>query len=323
MAIIVAILFFVATFLAATLAVLVAAFVQDRLRGVPVFGPEPEAQFELETGGEPVLLRQPMGSTISPLELLLQRLNVVELLDRQLADAGLRWSVGRVAATMLLCGAIGAAIGMNLSWAPNGTAIVLFVAAASLPYFYIQRRRHARLEEFESQFPEALESLARAMRAGHPMQAAFDLMAADAPAPLGTQFRRMSDERRLGMSWKATLENFAERVPLDEVRLFVAAAVLNSRSGGKLTEVMENLAENIRESVSLRGEVRAISAHGRLTGLVLSILPFGIAFMLWITSPGYLNVLFDHRYGPLMIATAICLVIAGHFVIQRIVTIRI
>jgi tight adherence protein B len=125
------------------------------------------------------------------------------------------------------------------------------------------------------------------------------------------------------MPWKSTLEKFSERVPILEVRLFVAAALISSRSGGRFTEVLENLAETVREGVSLRGEVRAVSAHGRMTGGVLTLLPFGIATMLYLTSPEYLLTLVDHPFGPMMIGAAIVFVIAGHFVIQRIVKIRV
>jgi tight adherence protein B len=179
------------------------------------------------------------------------------------------------------------------------------------------------MDLFEAQFPDALESLARAMRAGHPLQTAIEILANDLAAPLGPEFRRIRDERRLGMPWKATLEKFSERVPILEVRLFVAAALISSRSGGRFTEVLENLAETVREGVSLRGEVRAVSAHGRMTGGVLTILPFGIATMLYLTSPDYLLTLVDHPFGPMMIGAAILLVVAGHFVIQRIVSIRV
>ena len=192
-----------------------------------------------------------------------------------------------------------------------------------MPYLYLSKQRRRRMDLFESQFPDALESLARAMRAGHPLQGAIEILASELAAPLGPEFRRIRDERRLGMPWKVTLEKFSERVPILEVRLFVAAALISSRSGGRFTEVLENLAETVREGVSLRGEMRAVSAHGRMTGGVLTLLPFGIAVILYLTSPEYLLTLVDHPFGPTMIGAAIVLVIAGHFVIQRIVRIRV
>ncbi|MBI2685369.1 MAG: type II secretion system F family protein [Acidobacteria bacterium] len=317
-----AFLFFITTFLAAATAVLIAAFVQSRLRAR--HDAQPEISFALpDEGEEPVLLNDPKHSSISVLELILERLNVIQHLRRLLDDAGSRWSVGRVAATMLLLGSIGAALVMDIRWLPPGSSVAAFAAGASIPYIYLFKLRQRRMEQFEVQFPDALESLARAMRAGHPLQGAIETLAADMRAPLGPEFRRIRDERRLGMPWKATLEKFSDRVPILEVRLFAAAALISARSGGKFTEVLESLAETVREGVSLRGEIRAVSAHGRMTGAILTILPFGIAVMLYLTSPDYLLTLVDHPFGPTMIGAAIAFVVAGHFVIRYIVRIRV
>lgn len=319
MAAAIAILFFITTFLAAATAVLITAFIQSRLRARRYSQPE----ISHDEGEESVLLRDPKYSSISLMELLLKKLNVIERLSGMLDDAGLRWSVGRVAATMLLLGAIGAALVMDVRWLPPGSSLAAFAAGVSLPYLYLSKRRQRRMELFEAQFPDALDSLARAMRAGHPLQGAIEILANDMAAPLGPEFRRIRDERRLGMPWKVTLEKFADRVPILEVRLFVAAALISNRSGGRFTDVLENLAETVREGASLSGEVRAVSAHGRMTGGVLTLLPFGIAAMLYVTSPDYLLTLVDHPFGPTMIGAAIVFVIAGHFVIQRIVRIRV
>jgi tight adherence protein B len=321
-AVTIATLFFVTTFLAAATAVLIAAFIQSRLQSRQAAHPDlsPSPQEETEAS---VLLGETMHSSISVMELLLKRLNVIEHLRRMLDDAGLRWSVGRVAATMLLLGSIGAALVMDVRWLPPGSALAAFAGGVAIPYLYLSRQRLRRMEQYEAQFPDALESLARAMRAGHPLQGAIEILAAEMPAPLGPEFRRIRDERRLGMPWKATLDKFTERVPILEVRLFVAAALVSTRSGGRFTEVLENLAETVREGVALRGEIRAVSAHGRMTGGVLTALPFGIAAMLYMTSPEYLLTLVDHPFGPTMIGAAIAFVIAGHFVIQRIVRIRV
>ncbi len=322
MAGIIAVLFFITTFLAAATAVLIGAFVQSRLRAREEAHPDPN-YFVQSEDGQPVLLGEARHSSINVWQVLLERMNLIHRLSKLLEDAGLRWSVGRVAAMMLLLGTMGAALLMDIRWLPPGSSIAGFAGGASLPYLYLANRRQRRIDQFESQFPDALESLARAMRAGHPLQGAVDVLAAELPAPLGPEFRRIRDERRLGMPWNQTLEKFAERVPLLEVRLFVAAALMSTRSGGRFTEVLENLAETVREGVSLRGEIRAVSAHGRMTGGVLTVLPFGIATLMYLTSPGYLMTLVEHPFGPTMIGAAIAFVVTGHFVIQKIVKIRV
>jgi tight adherence protein B len=323
LAAIIAVLFFITTFLAAAVAVLIGAFVQGHLQAIQDMQPGRQFRIDNDAGEDtPVLLQEQGHSSISVLEVALHRLNVVDRMRKLLDDAGLRWSVGRLTATMLLCGAIAGALFMDVRFLPPGSAIVAFFIGASLPYMYVGMLRQKRMDQFESQFPDALESMARAMRAGHPLQGAIDILAADTPAPLGAEFRRIRDERRLGMAWKPALDNFAQRVPILEVRLFVAAATLSSRSGGRFTEVLENLAETLREGVALRGEVKAISAHGRLTGTILTVLPFAIALMLYLTSPAYILTLVNHPIGPLLIGGALGLIFAGHLVIQQIVKVR-
>ena len=190
MAAIIAILFFITTFLAAATAVLIAAFIQSRLRA------RQETHLEMsavssEDAGDSVLLAEPAHSSISLLEIVLERLNVIGHLRRVLDDAGLRWSVGRVAATMLLLGTIGAALVMDVRWLPTGSSLAAFAAGVALPYLYLTRLRQKRLDQFEAQFPDALESLARAMRAGHPLQGAIETLANELSAPLGPEFRRI------------------------------------------------------------------------------------------------------------------------------------
>jgi tight adherence protein B len=318
---IIAALFFVTTFLAAAVAVLIAAFVQSRLRSVREA--KEGQRFGEQQEGPSALFQTEAHSSIGVFGLVLDKLNLNVRLRKRLDDAGLKWSVGRAAGLMLLLGTIGAALAMNAEWLPPGSSLVAFGIGCLLPNLYIGSVRDRRISQYESQFPDALESMARAMRAGHPLQGAIEILAADFPSPLGLEFRRIRDERKLGMPWKATLEGFAVRVPITETRLFVAAAMLNSKSGGRFTEVLENLAETVRESAALRGEVRAISAHGKLTGTVLTVLPFGIATLMQMSSPDYLKVLTNHPMGSLMIGAGVGFVVAGHFVIQKIVKIEI
>ncbi len=142
-----------------------------------------------------------------------------------------------------------------------------------------------------------LDSLARALRAGYPLSAAMEMIATETVPPVSAEMRKTSAEANLGMGWPQALENLARRVPLLEVNLFISAVQLHARTGGKLSEVLGGLAENMRESMALQGEVRALAAHGKLTGVILTILPIGIAIMMMIVSPGYMQVLFDHPYG--------------------------
>src|SRR6185295_16012547 len=140
---------------------------------------------------------------------------------------------------------------------------------------------------------------------------------------VASEMRRASTEANLGLGWQRALENLGQRVPLLEVNLFVAAVQLHSRTGGKLSEVLAGVAENMREVGALRGEVRALAAHGKLTGAILTILPIGIALMMMTVSPGYMTVLWEHPLGKNLIAAAAACLLLAHFVIRRIVDIDI
>lgn len=310
-----ALLVFIGVFLVASLAVVIASYWQDRGgESVPVEAPATDV---------PVLLREASLSTISLWEDLLSHLDVVDSLQRYLVESGLKWSVGRVTATMMLTGTISAALVSELPWLPSGISLVAFAAGASVPYLFVMARRKYRFNQLEQQFPDALDSIARALRAGHALAGALELLALESPQPLRAEIKRVVDEYKLGSSWNLVLTGFAERIPLLEVRLFVAAVLLQARTGGKLTEVLERLAETIRDSISLRGDVQAIAAHGRLTGLILTILPIAIAGIMYFSSPGYLDILLVHPLGPLLIASSLVCLVLGHFVIKRIVAIKI
>src|SRR5262249_44275772 len=144
------------------------------------------------------------------------------------------------------------------------------IAVAFIPYGYILHLRNRRFRKFAEAFPDVLDSLARALRAGYPLAAAIDLVAAETAQPISGELKRAWVEANLGMGWQRALENLAQRVPLLEVNLFISAVVLHSRTGGKLSEVITGLAENMREAQALRGEVRALAAHGKLTGVILT-----------------------------------------------------
>jgi tight adherence protein B len=244
-------------------------------------------------------------------------------MHRHLLQAGLTWSVGRVTLLMLLTSSVALGIAMQFEWIPGWADLLIAVGVAALPYLYILRCRGKRFRQFEENFPDALDSLARSLRAGHPFPAAMDILAEECEQPVAAEMHQTSVEGNLGTSWERALGNLAERVPLLEVNMFVSAVQLQNRTGGKLNEVLEKLAENMRESVALKGEVRALAAHGKLTGAVLTALPIAIAVVMMVVNPSYLAILFTNPYGKYLIAAAVICLIAAHFVIRRIVDIKI
>ena len=168
-------------------------------------------------------------------------------------------------------------------------AILCGLAAAFAPYAYILRKRNKRFLKFRENFPDVLDSLARALRAGYPLSASMDMIASETLPPVSVEIRKTATEANLGMGWNRALDNLGERMPLLEVHLFTSAVQLHARTGGRLSEVLGGLAENMREAIALQGEVRSLAAHGKLTGAILTILPIGIAIMMMIVSPGYMQ----------------------------------
>jgi tight adherence protein B len=268
-----------------------------------------------------LLFRDDRLSSVNFWDNLLARFDFVEILQIRIAQAELDWSVGRVTLLMLLGGTISGLVLGKI--APSWVALLGGAGVAFLPYGYILRRRDKRFRKFREAFPDVLDSLARALRAGYPLSAAIDLVAIEAAPMVSTEMKKTSVEANLGMGWQRALENLAQRVPLLEVNLFISAVVLHSRTGGKLSEVITGLAENMRESIALQGEVRALAAHGKLTGAILTILPVGIAAMMLMVSPGYMMVLYQHPWGKNLIGAAVGCLVLAHFVIRKIVDIKI
>jgi tight adherence protein B len=310
-------LFFVLTFLLASIVVAIAwmAFLKTRAE-------ESEAELgELGADEGRPLIRTERLSTINFWDNLLVHFDFMEILKTRIAQADLDWSVGRVTIAMALAAAVAFLLIFKLLgfW----PALVGAIMAAIAPYGYILRLRNKRFRKFAENFPDVLDSLSRALRAGYPLSASMDMIAAETVAPVSTEMRKTSAEANLGVGWNRALENLGQRVPLLEVNLFISAVELHSRTGGKLSDVMGGLAENMRESIALQGEIRSLAAHGKLTGLILTILPVVIAGMMMYVSPGYMDVLYHHPYGKNLITAAVVCLILAHFVIRKIVDIRV
>jgi tight adherence protein B len=320
--------FFVVIFMLATIVVAIAwmAFLKQRAEAKEAATGEdaglPEGGSGIEVlGEESELFHTERLSTLGFWDSLLARFDFVEILKTRIGQAELEWSVGRVTLLMLLSGTIATLVFWK--FLPGVAAVLAGAGVASAPYLYILHLRTKRFNRFREGFPDVLDSLARALRAGYPLAAAMESVAAETTPAVASEIRKTATEANLGMSWSRALENMGKRMPLLEVNLFASAVQLHSRTGGKLSEVMGGLAENMREAQSLRGEVKALAAHGRMTGIILTVLPIGIAGMMMFVSPQYMVVLYDHPWGKNLIAAAIGCLVLAHFVIRKIVDIEI
>ena len=275
----------------------------------------------LVLGDDSPLFRKERLSTLNFWENVLARLDFVEILMARMAQADLSWSAGRVTLVMLLLGTVVGVMAAGI--APAWAAVGLGSGAALLPYAYVLRVRDKRFRKFTEHFPDVLDSLARALRAGHPLSATLDLVAQEASEPVASEMKKVAAEAKLGIGWQRALESLAQRVPLLEVNLFAAAVTLHSRTGGKLSEVLTGLAATMRENLALQGEVRALSAHGKLTGVILSAVPVCIAGTMAVVNPNYMLILYRHPWGQTLISIAVLSLVAAHFVIRKLVDVKV
>jgi tight adherence protein B len=274
-----------------------------------------------DAGGR--LLRREVLSTLSVFALLLSRLRYISKLKILLSEANLNWSVGRASALMLLSGGITLNVLLRLDFVPVWGAWIVAVLAASLPLVYIRRRRAQRFQKVEEQLPEALDYLSRALVAGHSLPMSMELLAEEVGPPLSSEMRKIVDEYNLGMSMEDALRNFATRVPSVDIQFFVSAILTQSRTGGNLHELLENLSETVRERGSLKGQVRSMTANGRLTALVLSLLPVFLACVMLMINAQYFKEFAAHPIGKALLFAALVGQALAYFVIQKIVDVKV
>ena len=271
----------------------------------------------------PDLLRneQPL-STLSPVQRLLQSLAVVRNpIHRQVVQSGLNVTVGAVFLASIFCAITTGAL---LYWISQSVLLALpGLAAGLLPYAIVKFQANRRLWKFEEQFPEAIELIARALRAGHAFTTGLSMVADEMPDPVATEFRLVYDRQAFGMQITDALRDFANRVPLLDARFFVTACLTQRESGGNLAEVLDNLAGLIRERFVLKRHVRTVSAHGRMTGWVLALLAPTLAAVLVFIAPAHMAVLVTDPLGRAMVGGILVLQVAGVFFIRRIIDIEV
>lgn len=245
--------------------------------------------------------------------------------QRQIQQAGMSWSSTHLMAAMGLLVIPGLGIGAVLPFLMNSTvtAIVLAAIFGMAPYLYVRSRRRKRLNALEEQLPGALDFLARSMRAGHAFSISLEMLGEEIEDPLGQEFRALFNEQNLGAPLDIALRNFGERVPLLDARFFISSVLLQKQTGGNLSEILARLAYVIRERFKLKGQVKAASAHGRLTATILTLLPILTMVGLLVVAPGYLQGMAADPDGKIMIGASIFAQLLGNFFIKRIINIKV
>jgi tight adherence protein B len=256
---------------------------------------------------------------------LLKRFQFMGRLHLILEQSGQNWTASKLIGISCVTCVAGALLGMKvrLLYSPEISAAAFASLGAFCPLFLVLRKRRKAIAAFEEQFPEALDFLSRSMRVGHGFTIGLEMLGVDSPDPLGAAFRRVSNDLQLGSPLEVALGKLVILVPLIDVRFFVSSVLLQQETGGNLGEILSKLSYVIRERFRLKGQVKAASAHGRITGLVLLLMPIAVTGFIMLTTPEYLTALVNDKIGQRMIYGAVFGQIVGYFVIQKIVKIKV
>lgn len=242
-------------------------------------------------------------------------------LQRDLMQAGMTTTVGTVILTAA-CLSLGAFVVVRMiafsTMLGLGAAVVMFF----VPFIYVRRKKNQRLKKFEEQFPEAIDLIARALRAGHAFTTGLAMAAEEIPEPVGQEFKLLYDRQNFGMPLPEAMKAFAARIPLIDARFFVTAVLTQRETGGNLGEVLDNLSSVIRERFKVKRQVRVLTAHGRITGWILAGLPPSLAAAMFVISPGHMKLLTGDPLGVQMIIGGLTLQVIGTLIIRKLVDIR-
>lgn len=201
--------------------------------------------------------------------------------------------------------------------------VVSLLAVSVLPLLFVLQKRRKRFKRFLEQLPDALEMMIRSLQAGHSFAAALQAVATEMPDPVAREFSKAYEEQNLGLSMKAALENLVERVPILDLKLCVTAILIQREVGGNLSEVLANISHTVRERFRIEGEIRVKTAQARLSGYIVSALPFLFFFWINVTNPKYLRVLYETQTGRMLLGVGILMQLIGWLVIRRILRVQI
>ncbi len=269
------------------------------------------------------LIRDEMYSSMPMLHRALMRMSWTGRLRDYIVQAGMTTKPGKLLLTSAIAG-LGAFVVvadfLNVNFL---FAILAFIIAAVIPISVVAFQRRRRLAKFEEHFPDALDLLGRAVRAGHPFTSGLEMISKESSEPIAGEFRKTFEEQNFGLPLRDALLNMTTRVPIVDVRFFVTALMIQKETGGNLAEILDELSRVIRDRFRIYREVQVRTAQGRLTAMILIALPIGMMLILEVVNPTYLRVMFEDPLGPPMLGVAAGLQILGSLIIWKIVHIEV
>jgi tight adherence protein B len=277
---------------------------------------------EVYIGDIPEFLKRTKLSEIDWLDNLLKNWNLAHKIELLIAQSESSWSVPTV-----LAGSVASAVfGFLVSyfWLPDLLiCIVLGVLFAWLPTFVLQIKRARRLRRFEQGLPDAIELICRALRAGHSLSAAIEIVGQEAAEPVRTEFREVYRQQNFGLPHRDALLQLARRVPSPDLQFVITAMLVQKETGGNLVDILERTTAVVRDRIRIEGEVRIYTAQGRLTGLILGLLPIIMFFLISVANHDYTKVLVEDPLGRKLIYTGMGLMLLGGVLIRKIVNVKV
>jgi len=268
------------------------------------------------------IMRRRLYSDLPWLNEVLQSFRWTDRMGRLIEQSAIQTTLG---AFVLLSGVM-AIIGFLMSsWVTSNRLISLPVAVflGLLPYIYISIKKTRRMEKFQRQLPDALDLIARALKAGHAFTAGLKMVGDEMGQPLGTEFQKTLQEINFGVSVPDALKSLPNRVDCPDLKYFIISVILQRETGGNLAEILEKIAYLIRERFKLQGRIRVLSAEGKLSAIILIAIPFVVALALYFLNPGYIQILFTDPFGKVLITFALVMMAIGILIMKKMIRIRV
>jgi len=288
--------------------------IQDQLRRISMVGKEDTV--------DRAILRDKRLSDITFIDRILGSFPLARELELLLYQAGLNWRVGTLVLLMVVTGAFVFMLCATMLHRPL-VGIAFGILCAFIPYNWVRGKKSKRMDQFSEELPDALDLMTSALRAGLSFPAALQLVAQESPEPLAQEFAVTFDEQNLGLDIKEALVNLTERVESVDLRFFVTAVIIQRETGGNLAEIMESIARIIRERFRILGDVKSRTAHGRLTGIILSVLPVALGLIIALIAPDYMLTFLRDPSGQKMLMVCAVMQIMGYIWIRKVIQIKV
>jgi tight adherence protein B len=268
------------------------------------------------------LVRRPIAGLLPVIDRLVANMRAGSWLAALIEQAGVRTTPSSIIG-MTVAAAIGAAFVAAMFTPAWYARVGAGALAGAFPVAFLSFHRSKRMRAFEEQFPEALDLLSRALRAGHAFQSAMGMVADELKQPVGPEFKKTFDQQNFGLPLRDALVQMSERVPILDVRFFVTSVLIQRDTGGNLSEILDNLAHVVRERFKVKRQVRVHTAHGRFTAFVLLSLPPALAIMLRFINPEHMELLFTDKMGQTMLITVMIMQVIGFIWIRKVIRIEV